>query len=216
MDPQVDLSQVDGAEQYDDNRNLVFSIGEAYAASKNNGNATSQIDPGRGVWIRVIAQMTDELETDEAYDDKENQTNRSDNPSYQGRALRANFYAVAAPLHGYSQYRIYNNTAGSEGGNNKATADFASDSSEAGSIGGAHSTGSGVSDNCVANSATQLWYSFITKADGRTVRFDGLNQLAAHDHSDVVFHNHVKEINNTSADVNRIAVTPEYYDWETG
>ena len=43
------------------------------------------------MWIRVITQMTDELETDGAYDDKENQTNRSDNPSYQGRALRANF-----------------------------------------------------------------------------------------------------------------------------
>ena len=107
--------------------------------------------------------MTDELETDGAYDDKENQTNRSDNPSYQGRALRANFYAVAAPLHGYSQYRVYNNTAGAEGGNNKASADFASDSGEIGYIGGAHSTGSGTADNCVANPATQLWYSFITK-----------------------------------------------------
>ena len=54
------------------------------------------------------------------------------------------------------------------------------------------------------------------QADGRTVRFDGFNQLAASSHSDVVFHNHKKEVENTNADVNRIAVTPEYYDWETG
>ena len=32
----------------------------------------------------------------------------------------------------------------------------------------------------------------------------------------MVFHNHKKEVENTNADVNRIAVTPEYYDWETG
>ncbi len=225
VDPQVDLSRATagegdgrtfgtGDEQYDQNRNLVFSIGDAYTATKNNANATSQIDPGRGVWIRVITQMTDEWEEDEAYNDEANQTNRNDEPSYKGKSLRANFYAVAAPLHGYTQYRCYNND-GSGGGNNKATADFASDADEIGYIRGAHSTGNGVADNCVANDSTLLKYSFITKADERTVRFDGYNQLAAHDHSNVVFHTHVKEKPGDENDANRVAITPEFWDWET-
>ncbi len=218
VQPQMDLSQAEvdedgartfgsGAEQYDGNRNITFTIGDAYEPSKNNGNSTSQISVGRGVWIRVITQVTDELETDEAYNSTENQTNRNDHPSYQGTSLQANFYAIAAPLHGFAQYRTVNHS-GSGGGNNRATADYATDSSELGYIARAHSTGVGVADNCADNN-TLLTYSFDTAKD---VRFDGYQQLAARDHSNVVFHRHVKEILNTNRDDNRVAITPEFWD----
>ncbi len=222
VQPQTDLSRAtiaedgtrtsgEGAEQSDLHRNLHLSVGNAYAADKGQANATSQIDPGRGVWVRVITQMTDELEEDEDYQSKENQANRSDNPSYQGQSLQANFYAVAAPLHGYTQYRTYNNS-GTSSSNNRATADFASDSSEVGYITGPHTTGAGVADNCQATSATLLRYSFIADKD---VRFDGKEQLSAHDYANVVFHNHVKEKPGVDPDPNRVAVEPEFWDPNT-
>ena len=56
---------------------------------------------------------------------------------------------------------------------------------------------------------TLLKYSFLADAD---VRFDGKAQLSARDHSNVVFHNHVKEAPNASTDANRINIEPQFWN----
>ncbi|MEE0706949.1 MAG: hypothetical protein UCH28_11300, partial [Adlercreutzia sp.] len=208
--PQTDLSQKDGQEQYDQNRVLLFSIGDAYEASKGNVNNSSQIGLGKGVWIRVITQMTDELETDEDYNSTINRSIQSDNPSYQGTAVQANFYAQAAPLHGFTQYRVYNKSgslANSSSQNREGT-HFANNTAEKGYIAGAHTNGAGVTDNCTQNDASLLKYSttkdknvtFFKDDEGNSTNF---TQLAARDYSSVVFHKH-----NTA----QVNITPDFYD----
>ena len=89
------------------NRALVFSV----------GSQTQQALRGEGVYIRVITQMTDELEADaEAYNEKNNDafTNDADRPSYSADQVQAVYTVTAAPRHGYSQYKVeqYSSTNG--------------------------------------------------------------------------------------------------------
>ena len=111
---QTDLSQVsDGAggtvEAYDENRVLLFRVGEN--KWDEHGELTPKegrtFDPGEYVTIRVITQMTGELE-DDSYFLKENTpaNGTGDTLPHRSSAVLADWFAVSAPMHGYLQYTV--------------------------------------------------------------------------------------------------------------
>lgn len=111
---QTDLSQVaDGsggmAEAYDENRVLLFRVGEnkwdaSGALTPKEGRT---FDPGEYVTIRVITQMTGELES-ESYLGAENTpaNGTGDTLPHRGSTVLADWFAVSAPMHGYLQYTV--------------------------------------------------------------------------------------------------------------
>ena len=105
--PQTDYSlTADGEESYIYNRNLTVSIGEL---DVDHPDAV-QIAPGTGVTLRIITQMTDELEQDASYQDKDNGAFRADGPSYQNDRVTAHVKVLTRPKHGYVQQRFINNS----------------------------------------------------------------------------------------------------------
>ncbi len=94
-------------EYVSENRTLVFSV----------GSRTQLSYPGEGVYIRVITQMTDELEAAENYNSTDNLAfnNDADRPSYSADTVKATFAATALPLHGYTQYRVERSDNNGEG-----------------------------------------------------------------------------------------------------
>ena len=98
-------ASADGAESYDYNRNLVVSVGD-YAKGAN----ASQIKAGGSITLRVVTQMTDELENEPDYNNIGNDAwnGVDDQPTYAGQSLTANLYAIARPKHGYTQYDVSN------------------------------------------------------------------------------------------------------------
>ncbi|MEE0707074.1 MAG: hypothetical protein UCH28_11930, partial [Adlercreutzia sp.] len=98
--------QPDGAngEFNEGNRTLVFSV----------GSKTQEMQPGEGVYLRVITQMTDEFE-DATYNSADNQafTGNNDAPKSTAKTATATLKATSAPIHGYTQYRFTSNDNGS-------------------------------------------------------------------------------------------------------
>ena len=90
-----------------ENRTIIFSV----------GSRTQLSYPGQGVYIRVITQMTDELETVEDYNTIDNLAFNGDaeRPSYSAAQVRATLSATALPLHGYTQYRVEQSDTVGEG-----------------------------------------------------------------------------------------------------
>ncbi len=128
---QVDLSLLNGVESYAQNRVLMIKLGrdkwekqplldadnnpvlndqgQPMFTDKMTEQADRQVAPGEYVAIRIITQLTGERGTD-VYHESENNTGRFNNagdvPSYRDVALRADFYAASAPMHGYLQYIV--------------------------------------------------------------------------------------------------------------
>ena len=94
-----------GNENYSENRAIEFQVG---SPKWENGTITlantRAFQPGQGIYLRVITQMTSELGS-AAYDSAEDVAFSADEPSYRYRRPRADWYAVSAPMHGYAQYR---------------------------------------------------------------------------------------------------------------
>ena len=98
-----------GGESYELNRNLVFAVG---AWDEDNPDA-SQIPVGTGVTLRVITQLTDELQGDaaamQAYQDTANEPFVEDEPAFEDKRVTAEFITTTMPKHGYVQARYQTN-----------------------------------------------------------------------------------------------------------
>ena len=106
------IAFTNGSERFEENRTLMFSLGDDPVDDtglRTDPDAT-QVHPGQGVYIRVITQMTDELETKADYNTTENESfnGDADKPSYSDAEVWANFYATSAPKHDYVQMRVEN------------------------------------------------------------------------------------------------------------
>ena len=110
---QTDLSLVGtgsaAREAYDENRVLIFRVGDnkwdddAQITPREN----RRFDPGDYVTIRVITQMTGELES-ESYLSSENapMNGAGDTLPHRGSTVLADWFAVSAPIHGYLPYTV--------------------------------------------------------------------------------------------------------------
>ena len=97
---QEDLSVAEGQEQYEQNRELVLTVGDASLSPDN-----AQMQQGTFVNIRVITQLTSEL-GDDGYDSEEGVAFQDDEPAWKGKSPTAQFMVTAAPKHGFAQYRV--------------------------------------------------------------------------------------------------------------
>ncbi len=165
----TDLSLDAGAEGLSQNRDLLFQIGEYDAADPD----ASGIAPGKGLWLRVITQATDELNDDPDYHDDGNTAYEDDNPSYQNQTVESNFYAVARPKHGYTQYRATSLSHGKGGLDWENKTGYATDSTSPGSA------------------LEPIRYASVNDI---ALRYDGKGQLAARDYSNIRFHYHKDDV----------------------
>ena len=101
----------------DKNRTIIFSVGKKNTGLRQTDYTYNDglIRKGEGVYIRVITQMTDELQANpdaDTYNTTGNNafTGNVDKPSYSGNSVRATYTATSAPLHGYTQYYVHDKT----------------------------------------------------------------------------------------------------------
>lgn len=156
-----------------ENRNLLFSV-STYDA---DNPTASQIKPGTGVYIRVITQMTDELETVDDYNTTDNEAYTDNEPAYKGQDVRATLYAAPRPLHGFTQYRsvpkgIYGTAVYNYYSNYNNQTSYHTDTT---------SNGSGVGP---------ISYSSLNAGN---LAFDGKLQLTSRVYSNTRFHNHTNK-----------------------
>ena len=183
-------------EAYEQNRNLVFSLGEDAVGADGvrlDPDAT-QIQAGTGVYLRVITQMTDELETKAGYSTTENQAfnGTGDVPSYRGQSVRSDFYAAAAPKHDFVQHRITDQFSGTSltGGNGVF----------------AYSNDTGYGTNDIAyNRAADKAVRFEESANGSAKR-----QFGAQDYASVRFYNHLSDYAGGGNHYNDVTLSAEF------
>lgn len=86
------------------NHELYLSVGSYDEADPE----ASEVDPGKHVTVRVITQMTNELETETDYQTTDNPAFEENEPSYEGDGVEAHFTVVPHPRHGYMQQTFVN------------------------------------------------------------------------------------------------------------
>ncbi len=116
-------TEVVRTERYEDNRTLVWQVG-----ALDSSPGATRIEKGQHVLVRVVTQMTGELEDDENYQDEQNAAFEENGPSYSGKVLEASVTAQAHPKHGYTQYHVYDEDCdkGEHGDSDYATGEVGS------------------------------------------------------------------------------------------
>jgi len=88
---------------------LLFRVGDNKWTDKGELTPAEgrTFDPGEYVTIRVITQMTGELETEDYLTSENTAANgTADTMPHRGSTVLADWFAVSAPMHGYLQYTV--------------------------------------------------------------------------------------------------------------